>query len=119
VDYHINEVWRILDKSLLSIFPVPRSDACCDWLIRSGGWLLKGDSDQGPAWTLSVLKRVLKWGGHRFQTKKMLLTNHELTHAALSQQIVTAMLDPKQEMQNKEAERGKERQGEAGKGTER
>jgi hypothetical protein len=43
----------------------------------------------------------------------MLLTNHELTHAALSQQIVTAMLDPKQEMQNKEAERGKERQGES------
>jgi hypothetical protein len=46
----------------------------------------------------------------------MLLTHHKLAHATSARQILSATLDPKQEMQKMEAEKGKERQGEARKG---
>jgi hypothetical protein len=53
---------------------------------------------------------------HRFKTKKVVLPNHELAHAAFAQQILTATLDPKQE----DAEKGsEERQGEARRSKER
>ena len=53
---------------------------------------------------------------HRFETKKMLLTSQELAYAASARQILTATLDPKQEMQKRAAEKGNGRQGEASRG---
>jgi hypothetical protein len=49
----------------------------------------------------------------------MLLTHHKLAHATSARQILIATLDPKQEMQKMEAEKGKERQGEARRSKER